>query len=469
MNNFIRRPMNRRLFLQSLGIAAGGSALGLAALEGMASAAHKVAAVSPKFDAYYQLAFTDGWVSMPAQASPIPPFFPDVNAPSGFTTYVMGIRDLTALGDNPDQILAEKGKAAISGPLMSAHVGDHVGIDLWNLGLASRPDLTDSHTVHWHGFPNQIAYFDGVPDASLSAPIGQKLTYEYYPQDPGTYMYHCHVEDVEHVHMGLTGMVLVQPKVSVQNDLRAQLLKINPNVWKPNEVKFAYNDPNSYYHREFALFISEINVHFHWNDQHFQDNDWTDYNADFSLFNGRAFPDTVAPPTNPAAAGGDYARLRYNPHSSVVQGNENERILLRMANLGFQEHSILVPGLPLTVIGRDAKSMLAGRPAYDSNERGGSSVTRADISNVTNRIDIGPGESRDVVFDVPLLNRGGKDFLSFPVYDREAGFTTTDPAFVPVERNPGGDGYGGLRTEARLYEKEHLPVQTKPHQQFDLG
>jgi hypothetical protein len=137
--------MNRRLFLQSLGIAAGGSVLGLAALNGMAGATKKLAAVHPLVK--YTLGFTDGWVSMPAQAAPIPPFFPDPSAPTGLTTYVMGIRDLTYLNGDPDKILAEKGKAAISGPLMWAHVDDHVMIDLWNLGLAARPDLTDSHTV----------------------------------------------------------------------------------------------------------------------------------------------------------------------------------------------------------------------------------------------------------------------------------------------------------------------------------
>ena len=74
-----------------------------------------------------------------------------------------------------------------------------------------RPDLFDPHTIHWHGFANQIPYFDGVPDASLSVPSGSELVYRYMPTDVGTYMYHCHVEDVEHVHMGLTGMLFVRP------------------------------------------------------------------------------------------------------------------------------------------------------------------------------------------------------------------------------------------------------------------
>ena len=43
-------------------------------------------------------------------------------------------------------------------------------------------------------------------------PIGRDFTYFYRPHDAGTYMYHCHFEDVEHVQMGMTGMVFVRPK-----------------------------------------------------------------------------------------------------------------------------------------------------------------------------------------------------------------------------------------------------------------
>jgi FtsP/CotA-like multicopper oxidase with cupredoxin domain len=459
VKNHIRRPMSRRLFLRSVGIAAGGTVVGLSALEAIQRlsppAARLVAATGPIRP--WTLAFTDGFVSMPTQAASIDPFWPDVGAPSPFNLYVFGIRDLQFINDNPAiankeaAILAHRGQAQISGPLLWADVGDDVRLDLWNLGLAKRPDLTDSHTLHWHGFPNQIAYFDGVPDASLAAPIGRKLSYQYIPEDPGTYMYHCHVEDVEHVHMGLTGLVFVRPNSAQQ----AGLLPHLPAGVPSSNVKFAYNLPTTYYHREFSIFISEVNVHAHWNDRHAQDTDWTDYNADFSLFNGRAWPDTVLPHGNArsAAAG----RLQYNPISSLIQGAAGERVLVRIANLGFQEHSLVLPGLPMTVIGRDAKPQVAGRPAYDANEVGSTAPNRADISNITNRIDIGPGESRDVVFDVPgTLNLGlGQSYQSYPFYDREYGF-------VKTASSASGDGYGGMRTEVRLHQS--LPAQSYPGQ-----
>ena len=79
-----------------------------------------------------------------------------------------------------------------------------------------RPDLVDGHTIHWHGFVNAIPLFDGVPELSISVPIGRSFTYFYRPHDPGTYMYHCHFEDVEHVQMGMTGLLFVRPSQNGQ-------------------------------------------------------------------------------------------------------------------------------------------------------------------------------------------------------------------------------------------------------------
>ena len=115
----------------------------------------------------------------------------------------------------------QRGLAQISAPVLAFDEYDPVAKDnavrvsLSNLGLAVRPDLVDGHTIHWHGFVNAIPLFDGVPELSISVPIGRSFTYYYRPQDAGTYMYHCHFEDVEHVQMGMTG-VRVRPAAAEQ-------------------------------------------------------------------------------------------------------------------------------------------------------------------------------------------------------------------------------------------------------------
>ena len=118
-------------------------------------------------------------------------------------------------------------------------------------------------------------------------PIGRNFTYFYRPHDPGTYMYHCHFEDVEHVQMGMTGLLFVSPK---QNGTAY-------TVGGKTFTKFVYNDGDGStgYDREFGLFLTEIFAEGHYRDAHIQTTDWTDFKASFWCINGRSYPDTVKP------------------------------------------------------------------------------------------------------------------------------------------------------------------------------
>jgi FtsP/CotA-like multicopper oxidase with cupredoxin domain len=427
VNDFTKRLLTRRTFIKGTGAAAAVTAAGFGLQHSLLS--RFAAGVRPRRD--ITMVATDGWVSMPQQAAPVAPFFPDSFAkPGGFTTYIMGFRNVT--GQASDNLISFKNQAQMSAPLIYVDEGDDVRIDLFNLGLKGRPDLTDNHTIHWHGFPRQIAYFDGVPDASLSAPVGSDLNYRYIPLDPGTYMYHCHVEDVEHVHMGLNGLLFVRPTMG---------------------HKFAYNDASTGFDREFAIHLSELDTHAHFNDSHVQDTDWTDYAPMFRLMNGRAYPDTLEPNGDPMslAAG----RLQYQPLSSLIQCNAGEKVLIRFSNLGFEEHSLVLPGMDMKVVGRDAKPLQAGRQDYATTG------SRADAQTDTYQLDIGPGESRDVIFTAPGSVPANTK-LVYPLYDRNYGF-------VNKANNASGDGYGGMRTEVHIHPSGTLPPQTQPHQQFPVG
>jgi hypothetical protein len=180
MNQRIKAGMmDRRNFLKATGVVALGSLAGLSALEWShrmgAKVIGKLTAMPNKV---VQVGFTDGFVSMPVQAQAAPPFF---------TSFVFGIRDLTPVAD-PDPtrpataaMFAQKGRAQISAPFLIVDEGQDFQVHLHNLGLSQRGDLIDSHTLHWHGFPNQVPYFDGVPDNSLSVPLGRQMVYRYAP------------------------------------------------------------------------------------------------------------------------------------------------------------------------------------------------------------------------------------------------------------------------------------------------
>jgi FtsP/CotA-like multicopper oxidase with cupredoxin domain len=383
---------------------------------GAPAAAPAAAALAPQKAVH--LVGTDGWAAMPAGAPADPPFFPDSLAPQGLNTYVFGFRDVTGMSSS--QVAAQRGKAQISAPMLAFDEGDDVTITLTNLGLLIRPDLFDGHTLHWHGFRNAIPLFDGVPELSLAVPVGRDLSYFYRPRDAGTYMYHCHFEDVEHVQMGMTGMVFIRPKQNAA-----------PVNGHPAGTKYAYNDGDgsTRYDREFAFMVTELWSAAHYRDAHIQVSDWTDYAPSFWLLNGRGYPDTIAPNGDPnsTAAG----RLQYQPISSLVTCNTGETVLLRMSNLGYQNHSLTVDNVDLHVVAKDA-SLLRGRDG---------------VSNylTTNTVDIGPGESRDVLFHAPAPGE-------YLLYDRNYAYLD----------NGGGPGYGGMMTVIRVgatgtYGPQSLP------------
>jgi len=388
-----------------------------------------IAAMAAGGQADLYLAGTDGWIYLPPTPA-IAPFHPDVLAPSPLTTYIFGFRNVTGL--TTTQMANQKNKAQHSAPLFWVNQYNPAApvdftVKLTNLGLQLRPDLFDAHTLHWHGFRNVIPFFDGEPSGSVAVPTGREFTYIYRPREPGTYMYHCHVEDVEHVQMGMTGLVFVRP------------LQDGNTTFYPSG-RYLYNDGNGStgYDREFAMFLSEVWAEAHWADAHIQLPEWSDYRADFSLLNGRVYPDTIAPngsidPFNPVTdPNGDLIavpgneQLQYQPHSSLITCNAGERVALRFSNLGFREQAMTIAGTRMRIVGRDATPMV-GRDGTDT-------------SYETDTINIGPGESYDAVFTAPA-HQGPGDYDTYMLYNRN--YTRSN------NRAPGG--FGGAATEIHVY------------------
>jgi FtsP/CotA-like multicopper oxidase with cupredoxin domain len=170
------------------------------------------------------------------------------------------------------------------------------------------------------------------------------------------------------------------------------------------------------------------------------------------MINGRSYPDTLAPttgyygPTGPTPAGiavGDPnpwpnpqvaapPRLSHQPLSSLVECNAGERVLLRLANLGYQQHAMTVPGLVLDVVGKDA-TLLANGAVKTSMQ--------------TETISIGPGESFDCLFTAPATPG------TYVIYDRA----------YAISQNRDQPGIGGMRTEIRVHPAGTLTAQTAPN------
>ena len=103
-------------------------------------------------------------------------------------------------------------------PLMAIDEDDEFFLTLTNVGMIMRPDLFEQHTVHFHGYPNASAFYDGVPDASVAINIGGSFTYYYLAPDAGTYFWHCHITPPEHLQMGMVGQLYVRPRQNRGDD-----------------------------------------------------------------------------------------------------------------------------------------------------------------------------------------------------------------------------------------------------------
>lgn len=423
--------MSRREFLKLTGsgaILAVLSGSGLSRLVGSARAADLAApaaayAPQPRLD--IRLVATDGFISLPGR-----------RLADGNGLYVFGFRHV-----EPSEAFAEpaalipkyKGRVQHPSPILGIPKDVDLYITMTNLGLEMRPDLDDSHTIHWHGFRNPNAIFDGVPEVSIAVPPARSFPYFYRPRVEGTYMYHCHFEDAEHVQMGMDGVVYIKAA--------------NGHAYDNDGGTTAFD-------REFTFMLNEIDTRPHDNLIAIQEFVWSDYKPNYWVINGRAYPDTIIRDqdlgstdfdlgTFTPPGGGPPEPLGYSqPVSSLVQVNEGETALLRFANLGYEQHTMQLLGIPLRVVAHDATYL--GSNAY-----------------WTNSIYIGPGEARDALITAPPYSSslpGGSDGAgNYNVYwlrNRNA------------QRLVNGSlpGLGGMITQVRVYPAGTLPPQPGPNQ-----
>src|SRR5512141_2598048 len=117
-------------------------------------------------------------------------------------------------GETEPAAIMKKGVLSASqpAPMIAINEDDELFLTLSNVGQIMRPDLFEQHTVHFHGYPNASAFYDGVPDASVAINIGGSFTYYYLAPDAGTYFWHCHITPPEHLQMGMVGQLYVRPR-----------------------------------------------------------------------------------------------------------------------------------------------------------------------------------------------------------------------------------------------------------------
>jgi FtsP/CotA-like multicopper oxidase with cupredoxin domain len=303
----------------------------------------------------------------------------------GSRTYGFGFSDVLGI---PDADIMKAGifRAKFPAPTMVFDEGDEVYWTLSNTGMLLRPDLFDAHSIHWHGFPEASAVYDGVPHSSAVVNMGSSYTYYYKVNTPGTFMYHCHVEATEHMQMGMSGNLYVRPK---QNRLANGTVLAGGFVHQTG-YRYAYNDGDgsTRYDVEAAIQIGTMDSNFHNQHEAVQPLPFLQMRTDFAKFNGRGYPGTVQEsPLAPQVVDGAPLAEPSQLEHSVVRAKSGEKILLRLSNLNIVDYfSVRLLGLPMRVVGAGA-SLARGKNGT------------ASWAYSTNSLTLGGGEGMDVMVD----------------------------------------------------------------------
>ncbi len=325
----------------------------------------------------------------------------------GKPLYTFGFSDST--GVPPLTVISHATLAAnFSAPTITLKEGQEFYLTLTNVGMAIRPDLFDAHSVHFHGFPNAAPVFDGEPHASFGINMGSSLTYYYNVKEPGTFLYHCHVEAAEHMQMGMLGNLYVHP---IQDGT-------SYTFQGKTYTKFVYNDANGStgYDVEYPVQLSSMDPVFH--DLHLgiQPLPFANMKDTYPMINGRGYPDTASltPPTPPTENGGVVSQ----PLSSLITATSGQRILLRMSNVSITNYYTMTAlGLPLKVVGSGAHIL-----------RG---PTGKDLSYDTASVTLGGGEAADVMIDTTGVPAG-----TYFLYTANLNYLSND-----------AEDFGGMMTE----------------------
>ena len=344
------------------------------------------------------LAAGDGWLKMA----------------DGRSLYMFSFYDVTGVPES-EVINYALQNIQFSAPKLEFKEDDLVYLTLTNVGLVNRPDLFDPHSVHFHGFPNAASIYDGLPESAIVPMPGSSYTYFYKLNDPGTYLYHCHVEASEHMQMGMLGNLYVHPRQDGTSE----------RFGGKTYTKFAYNDGDGStgYDVEYPIQLASMDGAFHDASRDVQPLPFANMLDTYSMLNGRGYPDTADPrggvnPIFPPPAERADQNTSSQPLSSLITATQGQTVLLRISNLSTTTYYTLsAMGLPMKVVGTGAH-ILRG-PAGDNLYYDSNSVT------------LGGGEAADVLIDTRGVPQG-----TYYLYTTNLNYLSND-----------NEDFGGMMTE----------------------
>jgi hypothetical protein len=161
---------------------------------------------------------------------------------------------------------------------------------------------------------------DGDPMTTHPILHGSTKTYRLLAKNAGTYLYHCHVEDVVHVQMGMYGLIIVKAAGGAKTAWTGGPSFNSTYHWLTSEIDKSWHDtiPQA---KNDTLRVPA-------------------YHPNYFLVNGKSEQQIDA------------------DDSIKIRGSQNEFIYLRIANIGYFNNRVIFPaGLKAKMIDSDGRPL----------------------------------------------------------------------------------------------------------------
>ncbi len=209
-----------------------------------------------------------------------------------------------------------RGRAKVPGPALTVTEGDRVNLTLVN-------DEDPTNTKYNPGGDGYALAIDGfnLPDQG-PIKMGRRFTYHFIAARAGTYWYHCRVNPLQHLQMGLYGAFIVQSAADESS---------------------AYPD-TPLFNKQYTFVLSEMDSGEHQQNYATLNKggaavNWSNYQPDYFLMNGRAYPDTMMDPTD------------------SINATIGQTVLVRLINAGSEVHMMHTHGFHFLVIGANGRKL----------------------------------------------------------------------------------------------------------------
>jgi plastocyanin len=219
----------------------------------------------------------------------------------------------------------------IPGPTIRVTEGDRIRI------IVKNETNDGEHTLHVHG-QNKPLTMDGVPYLGQK-PIrkGESYTYEFLVTNVGTSWYHCHVDSVHHVDMGMYGAFIVESKREKLDYDREYIMILDE--WPTAHVhvhQAPAPDEGHAEHGVMTLHGENPPLHEHKGDKA-PERDW--------------YPETYQPHQD--VYDGFTINGRSFPYTEPLIVKKGEKVRIRFINAGYMEHFMHTHSHKFTVVARD--------------------------------------------------------------------------------------------------------------------